>query len=324
MNEQEILNSLATLEQTLQGIDSARKQVQNVVSAYDAVKNQFSVLNNDISAISSDLKSIFDTIKENNDTVSSSLNSRISDTFTAIDSKIKLLEKTSIKMNEDFGLACNASTVKFSSAVDASIAKLNEGIVTSVSHFKEKANNEIAKVSTLIASLEGTSTGISNEFKKEFETFSANNKSAQSEIVTYTKTEIQKQLSGLEQLKKDLETILKNYNQLYSQIKQDNDLAFNEIKSILSKTQNSISDITTLVTDSDKSNTEFFKNINQKIEGLSTQLSEQKNANDATAKLFKNKFEMVSKQQKKAQTITIVSMVLLAISLLINMLMLIR
>ena len=96
MNEQEILNSLATLEQTLQGIDSARKQVQNVVSAYDAVKNQFSVLNNDISAISSDLKSIFDTIKENNDTVSSSLNSRISDTFTAIDSKIKLLEKTSI------------------------------------------------------------------------------------------------------------------------------------------------------------------------------------------------------------------------------------
>lgn len=124
--------------------------------------------------------------------------------------------------------------------------------------------------------------------------------------------------------KKDLETILKNYNQLYSQIKQDNDLAFNEIKSILSKTQNSISDITTLVTDSDKSNTESFKNINQKTEGLSTQLSEQKNANDATAKLFKNKFEMVSKQQKKAQTITIVSMVLLAISLLINMLMLIR
>lgn len=101
-------------------------------------------------------------------------------------------------------------------------------------------------------------------------------------------------------------------------------MAFNEIKSILSKTQNSISDITTLVTDSDKSNTESFKNINQKIEGLSTQLSEQKNANDATAKLFKNKFEMVSKQQKKAQTITIVSMVLLAISLLINMLMLIR
>lgn len=324
MNEQEILNSLATLEQTLQGIDSARKQVQNVVSAYDAVKNQFSVLNNDISVISNDLKSIFDTIKENNDTVSASLSLKMSDTFTAIDSKIKSLGDASTKINEEFTSACNTVTGKLSSEVNASIGKMNEGVVTSVSRFKEKANEEIAKFSTIIATLESASIKISTEFKKDIEVFTVNNRSVQSEIIANTKTEIQKQLLGLEQLKKELETILNNYNQVYSKIKQDNDLVLREINSMLSKVQDSISHVTTSITNSDKSNTISFKDINKRIDGVSTQLTEQRTANDATAKQLKKELGLANKQQMKTQSIAIVGLILLAISLLTNIFMIIR
>ena len=69
MDSQEILKSLSNLEQKLQGIESAKQQVERTVAAYDGAKAQLTALTNDFADIYQTLNGILDNVKNSQELV---------------------------------------------------------------------------------------------------------------------------------------------------------------------------------------------------------------------------------------------------------------
>ena len=88
MNSQNILENLAKLENNLQNIDSARKQVETLSNSYAATEKQLKNVALEITSIATDLNVIFNTLKSNNEHLSKEIDNKVDNVIQTLISKI--------------------------------------------------------------------------------------------------------------------------------------------------------------------------------------------------------------------------------------------
>lgn len=82
MDNQELLDNLTRLQQSLESIDSARQMVDRTIAAYDGVATQVQGISDTLSLVSRQLEALIGKLAENRDVLSAAVDQRMT---TAID-----------------------------------------------------------------------------------------------------------------------------------------------------------------------------------------------------------------------------------------------
>ena len=84
MNTQDIIKSLSNLEHSLQGVESARQQVEKTVAAYGTTQKQLAILSQEFVKTSNELNSVIDVVRNNQEQLSATLSSEVERLFVHV------------------------------------------------------------------------------------------------------------------------------------------------------------------------------------------------------------------------------------------------
>ena len=164
MEQKDILKSLAELETTLKGIESAKKQVETVVAAYSQLSTSASAYSKSIADISSNLAAIIANIKEKNDVLQQEA-STILDAFQTQCTAAVEAEKSSLKVTSStFATDCNAVVENAKTAFKGQVDNLDSTLSAkclALSSSISNLNAEIAKLESLHSLIKSTLDSVS-------------------------------------------------------------------------------------------------------------------------------------------------------------------
>lgn len=164
MEQKDILKSLAELEATLKGIESAKKQVETVVAAYSQLGTSASAYSNSIADISSNLATIIANIKEKNDVLQQEA-SAILDAFQQQCTVAVEAEESSLKVaSSTFATDCNAVVENAKTAFKGQVDNLDSTLSAkclALSASISNLNAEIAKLESLHSLIKSTLDSVS-------------------------------------------------------------------------------------------------------------------------------------------------------------------
>ena len=205
MNTQDIIKSLSNLEHSLQGVESARQQVDSTVAAYDATQKQLATLSQEFVKVSNELGSVIDVVRNNQEQLSATLSSKIEHLLIQIEGKVAVLGNKASLMNQTFESSCTETAKSINDSIDAAITS-----------FKEKVKDELSEVSTVFAEF----SALINEIQERFEKYALQQAISTlqencEKIVIDFQQKIANHLSSLSKLNGELEAIVniqKNQN----------------------------------------------------------------------------------------------------------------
>ena len=140
MNTQDIIKSLSNLEHSLQGVESARQQVDSTIAAYGATQKQLATLSQEFVKVSNELNSVIDVVRNNQEQLSATLSSKIEHLLIQIEGKVAILGNKASSMNQTFESSCT-ETAK----------SINDNIAAAIASFNGKVKDELSEVSTVFA-----------------------------------------------------------------------------------------------------------------------------------------------------------------------------
>lgn len=207
MNTQDIIKSLSNLEHSLQGVESARQQVEKTVAAYGATQKQLATLSQEFVNVSNELSSVIDVVRNNQEQLSATISSEIERLLVLIESKVAVLGNKVSEMNQTFENSCLATA-----------KSINESVDTAIVSFKEKVQDELAEVSSALTEFYSIVKDIKEGFKADASHAISTIKETGDKIVIGFQDKIANHLSSLSKLKNELEAIINLQKKLNAEI----------------------------------------------------------------------------------------------------------
>ena len=197
MNTQDIIKSLSNLEHSLQGVESARQQVDSTVAAYGATQKQLATLSQEFVKVSNELGSVIDVVRNNQEQLSATLSSKIEHLLIQIEGKVAILGNKASSMNQTFESSCT-ETAK----------SINDNIAAAIASFNGKVKDELSEVSTVFAEFNSIIKDIQEDFQKDVSQALCTLQEASEKVVADFQETIANQLSSLSKLNGELEDIV--------------------------------------------------------------------------------------------------------------------
>ena len=328
MDTQDVLKSLSNLEQNLQNIESARKQVQNVVDAYNKANTELSDLTTNMQSVTQELQAICNTIRRNQTTLSAELQEEVAKAFSSIGDKVENLKTSTEGIQEDFKQVCEGITRQVKTDVGSSLTNLNDGVVSSMKKFNKQADEEMKKIAQIVDAFKAAANTMSSEFRNNITTANTNHKNVQESIATHFQEDITHHVSAFETITGEMGHVLQEYKNLYDNLlKKVNDGLGNVLKSIddahtkeqtlLQSIEGScekiiakVNENSTKLTESDEGHKKAFKNAKER--------HEQAVKENAT------NFKEVFVRQESNKKLLIGALIIAVISLVLNILIYIK
>ena len=166
MDSQQITEMLAKMQQNLQGVESARQQVQQVANAYSSTRTQFESLTTNIHQMSNDMTMVIDSIKENQTFISDSYKDWLLGKFNDFENKAEGLANTAQTIQSQFQRECREASSGLSKAIDESLLKLQKQFEDSIKSLNEKATAEINGITEKIETFKTEASKIRENFEK--------------------------------------------------------------------------------------------------------------------------------------------------------------
>ena len=197
MNTQDIIKSLSNLEHSLQGVESARQQVDSTIAAYGATQKQLATLSQEFVKVSNELSSVIDVVRNNQEQLSATLSSKIEHLLIQIEGKVAVLGNKASLMNQTFESSCTETAKSINDSIDAAIAS-----------FKGKVKDELSEVSSALAEFSSIIKDIQEGFQKDASQASYTLQEKKKKVVTRFQEKIANHLSSLSKLNGELEDIV--------------------------------------------------------------------------------------------------------------------
>lgn len=197
MNTQDIIKSLSNLEHSLQGVESARQQVDSTIAAYGATQKQLATLSQEFVKVSNELNSVIDVVRNNQEQLSATLSSKIEHLLIQIEGKVAILGNKASSMKQTFESSCT-ETAK----------SINDNIAAAIASFNGKVKNELSEVSTVFAEFNSIIKDIQEDFQKDVSQALCTLQEASEKVVADFQETIANQLSSLSKLNGELEDIV--------------------------------------------------------------------------------------------------------------------
>lgn len=197
MNTQDIIKSLSNLEHSLQGVESARQQVDSTVAAYGATQKQLATLSQEFVKVSTELSKVIDVVRNNQEQLSATLSSKIEHLLIQIEDKVAVLGNKASLMNQAFESSCTETAKSINDSIDAAIAS-----------FKGKVKDELSEVSSALAEFNSIIKDIQEGFQKDASQAIATLQETSEKVVTGFQEKIANHLSSLSKLNNELEAIV--------------------------------------------------------------------------------------------------------------------
>ena len=197
MNTQDIIKSLSNLEHSLQGVESARQQVDSTVAAYGATQKQLATLSQEFVKVSTELSKVIDVVRNNQEQLSATLSSKIEHLLIQIEGKVAVLGNKASLMNQAFESSCTETAKSINDSIDAAIAS-----------FKGKVKDELSEVSSALAEFSSIIKDIQEGFQKDASQAISTLQETSEKVVTGFQEKIANHLSSLSKLNNELEAIV--------------------------------------------------------------------------------------------------------------------
>lgn len=236
MDAQNILQSLASLRDSLEAIDSARKQVQDNVACYETVRSQLAATAQSVEAILSGFDSIVELLNKNQH----SLGSDIDDMKAAIVETLKLradeISRSTASAVQQLRSSASDSTAELASTLEtmrgdfsSSCEALLHQIAESLAQLNANASNHISKYEAFEADFSKEVKSLA-EYRKDFDQrhvqLQTQVKSECSRIETSTK-------AGNQELRDELEALKAHVDKNYYDLKKSAKLQIGILTAVL-------------------------------------------------------------------------------------------
>lgn len=357
MDIQDILKTLNNLEQSLQNVESARQQVTNTVNAYEGARTQLHALVMEFAAVSTELKKVYTAIEENVSSIDDTLQNKVEEVFNDITSKAQELDDAARKIQSTFETACSQSAHSINDSVDNSMLKLDNEIDTTIVKFNKKATLEIESIATSLAAFKSAAQQMQENFSHTISDAAAKLKATQESIASDFGTSISEHISSFKALKSELQAIIDRYEEanrsLEAKIEQISCLIKTESGTIGSAIQNLhechqaehedlLAKLKLLREGNIKAADNLsgrFNNVDTELGKLSSSISElqdrldnasslviktQKEAMIKIEEMLTGRIETLKEDLATSKKLTLICLIAIAISLLLNMIAFVR
>lgn len=221
MNSQNILENLAKLENNLQNIDSARKQVETLSNSYAATEKQLKNVALEITSIATDLNVIFNTLKSNNEHLSKEIDNKVDNVIQTLISKITGIQTETDSIKKKFNKDCTSITNQLQSDINSSLDAIQNGVSGIVSILTVKVNEEIEKMLLTIESFQKVVTNVLENYEASMDSISSKfGDDMRGHIESFDKVK-QDFDSIVEALKNHYQLLLNNVSQEVAKINSD-------------------------------------------------------------------------------------------------------
>lgn len=298
METAELLTSLAELENSLRGIESAKKQVKQTVDAYSVLQGQIKAytdsldsIKRSVAGIVSELRAQRVSLDEEASGAISALEEKAGMLFSRISESssdvLKQIESHLDTANKLFSKDSKAIAESFKNSTNDELAKLQENVQT----LKECAatfNTLDNSIKSTLSKIDGIRTEIA-ELKKVL----SNSQNSQDEILK----QIQDSIISLSQ--KDEQALLELFKNIKSSLSQIEDVRTRiaELKKALSNSQNAQDEILEQIQDN-------IISLSQRDEQALLELSKSiESSNEMQVKLLdgiKGDIDLISKNQEQS------------------------
>lgn len=245
-----ITETLAKMEQNLQGVESARQQVQQVSSAYNGVKAQLEGLSANIKGVSEDISDIITAIKQDQTALSNDYSKRTQKAFDKLDERIKTLQTSTDNIQKQFDDSCKSASLAFSQTTDISLRKMEEQFNATLKVLNDRALDEINSIASKIeafdtaatqmrTSFEGETTRMGNNFNSKLSDSAKQHKPAEEMIVKEFKSETEK---VSENFKASANKIVEKFESSFNEQETSFEHTKNELDSLLAQYKGQIDD----------------------------------------------------------------------------------
>lgn len=353
MDSQDILKALNRLEQNLQNVESARQQVINTVNAYEGAKTQLSALTAEFTQLSTELKNVYSAINENIGAVDDTLKTKFDNIFDDFSAKVKTFEDAACKLQSSFESSCRKTSQMFSGSIDENMLKFSGELDKCIATFNEKARHEIEGVTTAVTKFKLAVGEMQMEFRQSLSNVTEHNKNKQEEIATDFSKSIQKHVSSFSSLREELASIVKQYAETSKTVTEKID---NLVKLVsggstrLQKFQDAhdkaYKDLVSKIKSLEEGNIKAANSLSKRLDTIASQLCAisqctvdiKKEVENASTQIISNLTEKQVKTESKllskieslhaevsvSKKFSLVCLVLLAISILINLIAVIK
>jgi DNA repair exonuclease SbcCD ATPase subunit len=172
METNELLSSIANLEANLKEIDSARKQVNKTIQAYENVYRQIDDYAKSLDKVSECILAMVEVVKLNRQNLSADLNNELDSKFVEMGKEIARFKATTDSLTDKFAKQCDTTTIEIQKMLsntkdnfsgDCTSIQMNfSGTVDkSLVSFKSSVEAEIFKMENCIKQLNNTLSSIS-------------------------------------------------------------------------------------------------------------------------------------------------------------------
>lgn len=285
MDTQDILKSLANLERNLQGIESAKQQVEKTVAAYDSTRLQLSKLSQDLSGISSELHTIVTTIRDNQQELDASISEKIEMVFANINNEASRLSETATDISKSFNSSCEKTVKTVRTKIDETISTFNEDV-----------QQKLSEIASAITGFKSLITSIEGEFKSNASLAIANIQKSLDAAVNGFVNRIEGCLKDFSNLKDELGAIVNQQKKLnediYSKIKSDAD----DIKASIVKLDKHIKESQDSIESYHKELASMLLSIQQGTDPSAQKVSDRFNSVDGSLGEVQNKVSSVLTQ----------------------------
>lgn len=204
MNTQDIIKSLSNLEHSLQGVESAKLQVEKTVAAYGATQKQLSALSREFVTVSNELGTVIAVVRNNQEQLSATISSKIEHLLVQIEDKVAVIGNKASMMNQIFESSCTETAKTINESIDAAIAS-----------FKGKVQAELIGVSSVLSEFKLIVKDINEDFSRYSLSAISSFKEKGDEMVIEFQKRMGNHLTSFSKLKCELDSViaqLKNYN----------------------------------------------------------------------------------------------------------------
>lgn len=255
MRTQDIVKSLSNLEQSLQGVESARQQVEKTVAAYGATQKQLAALEQEFAHVSNDLRTITDLIRDNQQELSGTLSSKVEHLLAQMEGKVEQLENKATMISQTFETSCKASAQTLNAEMDAFLVT-----------FQGKVADELSDIASAMEEFKSLIKAIRQDFEKDINLTISSIQENSQKIADSFRERIGNHLSSLSNLNTELAEIVK------LQKKQNSEL-LTKVEAELTTIKASITDIDSqlkgIQSDQDHQHQELIELLSALLQGNS-------------------------------------------------------
>lgn len=285
MDTPDILKSLSNLEQSLQGVESARQQVEKTVAAYEGARLQITNLIQEFVRISKELNTVVFTIRNNQQVLEGAISEKVESVFNNINTRVTVIGGELDSINNTFASNCSKTATS-----------VKDNVSEALKSFDEKVQNTLGDITKTLFEFKGLVSAIESEFKTNTNNSVTSVDSTLKSITEDFQDKLNIQLKDFADLKKEIEGIVNLQKRFTSDVFAKIETETKSIKENISELDNQINKLTTHSESNHKELIDILSAILQGNNPSAEKLSARFNSVDGSLGAVKDGVSSVSSQ----------------------------